>query len=187
MADWRTIYTISPSVDSTLALEIEKTGLMRGKKHLLFFESFRGELCYVPECPETSRLDIMIDAHSVACRDAWLKPKRQAQVTSFARRDALDAAHHPEIRFASTRVCAKPLRGFVVDGVLTLRGTGRNVRVNVVIGPMKKGRFQVDGDATLSLSDFGIHPPSQLFGLVGTKDSALLRLLLWATEPAAPG
>jgi polyisoprenoid-binding protein YceI len=183
MADWRTIYSISPSVDSTVALEIEKTGFMRGKKHLLFFENFRGELCFVPECAETSRLEVIIDANSVVCRDSWLSAKQQAQVTSFARREALDSARHPEMRFASTRVSAKPLRGFVVDGVLTLRGTGRNVRVNVVMGPMKKGRFQVDGDATLKLSDFGIHPPSQLFGLVGTKDTALLRLLLWATEP----
>lgn len=186
MPDWRTIYTIAPSVDSTVALEIEKTGFMRGKKHLLFFESFRGELCYVPECPETSRLDIMIDANSVVCRDRWLSARQQAQVTSFARREALDSGRHPEIRFASARVSAKPLRGFVVDGVLTLRGIGRNVRVNVVMGAMKKGRFQVDGDATLKLSDFGITPPSHMLGLIGTKDDALLRLLLWATEPASP-
>ena len=185
MPDWRTIYTISPSVDSTIALEVEKTGFMRGKKHLLFFEDFQGELCYVPEHPESSRLDITIEAGSAVCRDRWLRPRQQSQVTSFARREALDAERYPQIRFASIRVSAKPLRGFVVDGVLTLRGTGRNVRVNVVMGPMKKGRFQVDGDATLKLSDFGIHPPSQLFGLVGTKDTALLRLLLWATEPAA--
>lgn len=185
MPDWRTVYTIGPSVDSTVALEIEKTGLKRGKKHLLFFENFRGELCYVPESPEASRLAISIDANSVACRDQWLSAKRQQQVTSFARQDALDATRHPDIRFASTRVSAKPLRGFVVEGVLTLRGIGRTLRVNVVIGPLKKGRFQVDGDATLLLSDFGIHPPSQLFGLVGTKDNALLRLLLWATEPSA--
>jgi polyisoprenoid-binding protein YceI len=185
MPDWRTIYTIAPSVDSTVALEIEKTGWMRGKKHLLFFEDFRGELCYVPESPEASRLEMKIEANSVVCRDRWLSARLQAQVTSFARRDALDAERHPEIRFASTRVSAKPLRGFVIAGVLTLRGIGRNVRVNVVIGPMKKGRFQVDGDAALKLTDFGIKPPSHLLGLAGTKDEALLRLLLWATEPTA--
>lgn len=186
MADWRTTYSIAPSIDSTIALEIEKTGLLRGKKHLLFFENFRGELCYVPGYPESSRLDMMIDARSVVCRDQWLKPKHQAQVTAYARREALDADHHPEIRFASTRISAKPLRGFVVEGVLTLRGTGRNVRVNVVLNPMKRERFQVDGDATLRLSDFGIKAPSSLMGLIGSKDDALLRLLLWATEPNSP-
>ena len=185
MADWRTIYTISPSIDSTIALEIEKTGLLRGKKHQLLFEKFQGELCYVPGYPESSRLDMIIDAASVVCRDKWLKPKQQAQVTSYARREALDAVRHPEIRFASNRISAKPLRGFVVDGVLTLRGVGRNVRVNVVLNPMKNNRFQVDGDGTVRLSDFGIKPPSSLLGLIGSKDDSLLRLLLWATEPVS--
>ena len=183
MSAWQTVYTIAPSIDSTLALEIFKTGLMRRKKHILFFENFTGELSYVREHPESSRLDISIDALSVTCRDQWLKPKQQQLVTKYARNEALAADQYPGIRFASTRISAKPLRGFVVEGVLTLRGTGRNVRVNVVLNPMKRGRFQIDGDATLHLSDFGITPPSMLFGLVGTKDEALLRLLLWATEP----
>jgi len=182
MSAWQTVYTISPSNDSTLALEIFKTGLMRGKKHMLFFENFAGELSYVREHPESSRLDISIDALSVTCRDQWLKPKQQQMVTKFAL-EALAADRYPEIRFASTRILAKPLRGYVVEGVLTLRGTGRNVRVNVVLNLMKRGRFQIDGDATLRLSDFSITPPSMLLGLIGTKDEALLRLLLWATEP----
>jgi polyisoprenoid-binding protein YceI len=183
MSAWQTVYTISPSNDSTIALEIFKTGLMRGKKHMLFFENFAGELSFVREHPESSRLDISIDALSVTCRDQWLKPKQQLLVTKYAQNEALAAGRYPDIRFASTRISAKPLRGFVIEGVLTLRGTGRNVRVNVVLSDLKKGRFQIDGDATLRLSDFGIIPPSMLFGLVGTKDEALLRLLLWATEP----
>ena len=183
MSSWQTSYSILPSGDSTLALEVFKTGLMRGKKHLLFFEKFRGELLYVQDCPETSRLDILIDAASVTCRDAWLRPKQQRMLTSFARNEALDVRRHPEIRFASTRISAKPLRGFVVEGVLTVRGTSRNIRVNVVLTAMTRGRFQIDGDATLPLSDFGIKAPKLMLGLAGTKDEALLRLLLWATEP----
>jgi polyisoprenoid-binding protein YceI len=187
MPEWQTIYTISPSIDSTLALEVFKTGLRRGKKHILFFENFRGELSYINERPESSRLDLMIDASSVVCRDTWLGPKQQKAVASFARGKALDAAHHPEIRFASSRICAKPLRGFVVEGVLGIRGITRNIRVNVVLTAMSRGRFQIDGDAAFRLSDFGIRPPSSLFGLAGTQDESLLRLLLWATEPVAAG
>jgi polyisoprenoid-binding protein YceI len=183
MPAWQTVYTISPSADSTLALEISKTGLWRGKKHVLFFENFAGELSFVREHPESSRLDLSIDALSVVCRDQWLKPKQQQMVTLYARNEALAADRHPEIRFTSTRISAKPLRGFVVEGVLNLRGTGRNVRVNVVLNPRTRGRFQIDGDSTLLLSDFGIAPPSKLLGLIGTEDTALLRLLLWAAEP----
>ena len=187
MPEWQTIYNISPSIDSTLALEVFKTGLMRGKKHILFFENFRGELCYVKDCPESSRLDIVIDTNSVVCRDKWLRPKQQRLVTAFARNQALDAPHQPEIRFASARISAKPLRGYVIEGVLKLRGTTRNIRVNVVLTAMTRGRFQIDGDATLRLSDYGIHPPSSMFGLARTQDETLLRLLLWATEPVPAG
>jgi polyisoprenoid-binding protein YceI len=187
MPEWQTVYNIAPSIDSTLALEVFKTGLMRRKKHILFFENFRGELSYVKDCPESSRLNIMIDAASIVCRDKWLRARQQRSVTAFARNQALDAAHHPEIRFASARISAKPLRGYVVEGVLKLRGTTRNIRVNVVLTAMNRGRFQIDGDSTLRLSDFGIHPPSSMLGLAGTQDEALLRLLLWATEPVAAG
>jgi len=40
------LYTILPSNDSTLAIELFKSGLMRRKKHTLFFENFSGELSY---------------------------------------------------------------------------------------------------------------------------------------------
>src|SRR3954465_14694990 len=97
-------YTISPSNDSTLAVEVYKTGLMKRKKHLLFFEQFRGELCYIPEHPETSRVKMTIDAASLVGRDKWLKPKRQAEVCRHTRKEVLAADQYPHITFASNRV-----------------------------------------------------------------------------------
>lgn len=175
------LYTISPSNDSTLAIEVSKTGLMRRRKHILFFEKFSGELCYVPEHAEASRVEITIDAASVVCRDKWLSGKKQEAVTRYARTEALLASRHPEIRFASSRISHKALRGFVVEGVLCIRGISRTVKVNIVLTPMKHERTQIDGDATIRLSDFEIKPPSKFFGLAGTSDQALVRLLLWAT------
>lgn len=174
------LYTISPSNDSTIALEVLKTGLMRRRKHTLFFENFSGNLRYAPQHPESSHIDLSIDAGSVVCRDRWLRNKNQQLVTAYARKEGLATDTHPEIRFASTRICLKPLRGFVVEGELKIRGIGRIVKVNVVLSPRKYDRFQVDGDTSICLSDFGIRRPSSLFGLIGTKDEALVRLLLWA-------
>lgn len=174
------LYTISPSTDSTLALEVSKTGMMRRKKHILFFENFSGTLHYVASRPEDSRATLTIDANSIACRDKWLKTGKQKSVTEYARRDALVTDAHSEIRFNSTRISAKPLRGFVVEGELKICDIGRMVKVNVVLTEKKHQAMQVDGDATLSLSDFDIKPPSLLFGLIGTRDEALVRLLLWA-------
>lgn len=174
------LYTISPSADSTLALEVSKTGLMRHKKHLLFFENFTGTFSYLAENPEASRAQIVIDANSVICRDPWLNVKKQKTITQYAKQEALVTDGHSEIRFSSTRVSAKPLRGFIVEGELKICDIGRMVKVNVVLNERKNDVFQLDGDTTLRLSDFDIRPPTWLFGLIGTKDEALVRILLWA-------
>jgi polyisoprenoid-binding protein YceI len=174
------LYTISPSADSTIAIEVFKTGLRRRKKHILFFETFKGELCYFADRPEASRVNLTIDTASVVCRDQWLKARKQRAVTRYARDAALEAPTHPEIRFVSTRISAKLLRGYVVEGELKIRGIGRIVRVNIVISPRRNDSFQLDGDAAVCLTDFGIRPPSAMLGLVGTKNEGLVRLLLWA-------
>jgi polyisoprenoid-binding protein YceI len=176
------LYSISPSNDSTVALELSKTGLMRRNKHILFFENFRGELSYGPDPIPASRVNLIIDAASVVCRDKWLRANRQQAVTRYARAEALLADRHPQIEFLSSRISNKALRGLVVEGVLNIRGITRTLKINVVLTPMKHDRLQIDGDAVFRLSDFDIQPPSKFFGLIGTRDEALLRLLLWATR-----
>ncbi|HZQ55697.1 MAG TPA: YceI family protein [Bryobacteraceae bacterium] len=179
-------YTISPSNDSTLAIEVFKTGLYRRKKHILFFEKYNGELWFTPDRPEASQVRLVVEAASVVCRDIWLSEKKRQAVSQFVRKEALDASTYPLIEFTSTRLCAKQLRGFTVEGVLKIRGVTRVVKVNVVLSPRKNDRFQVDGDATLRLSDFSVPRPAALFGLAGTKNEALIRLLLWALPRTHP-
>jgi polyisoprenoid-binding protein YceI len=173
-------YTISPSEDSTIAVEVFKTRLMRKRKHLFFFQNFGGQLFFSPVQPENSRLDLTVDAKSVVCRDAWLKARKQRRITEYARNRALAADRHPEIHFASNRIAPKPLRGFVVEGVLKVCGITRILKANMVVNPRTDGRLQLDADSSIRLSDFGITPPSSYFGLAGTKDEAVLHLLLWA-------
>lgn len=174
------LYTILPSPDSTLAVEIVETGLTGSRKYMLFFEAFRGELAYDADRPENSRLNLLVDATHVLCRDAGLSAKKQQRVAEYARHEALACGRHPEIRFASTRLYSKPLRGFVVEGVLSLRGATCNVNVNVVLTEMKRQTIQLDGDAILRLTELGMTPPSRLFGLIRAKNEVLLRILLWA-------
>src|SRR5690348_2988011 len=97
-------YTISPSEDSTIAIEISKTGLLRKYKHLLFFQNFGGEFRYSSAQPEVSRLNMTIDANSIVCRDRWLKARKQRRITEYARSLANAAGKHPEIRFSSNRM-----------------------------------------------------------------------------------
>src|ERR1700722_8261380 len=165
MPELATSYTISPSNDSTLAIEIWRTGLRGRKKHTVFFDKFSGEMCYAEKDPGAFKITLTIDAASALCHDAWLSKKKRHAVGDFARKNALAVDTHPEIRFISNSISAKELRGFVVQGMLQIRDTAREVKVNMVFGPRRKDWIQLDGDATLRLSDFGLPRPSALFGL----------------------
>ena len=184
MTTCETLYTILPSEDSTLALEVSKTGLMKARKHALIFERFKGELRFAPDQLEVSCLKITIDAQSLICRDKWLKPKKQQAIAQYAKNEALVVDCFPEIKFTSTRISHKALRGFLVEGTLQICDVTKAVKVNIVLNPSKKTRLQIDGDANLKMSDFGIKPPSSFLPFARTEDQALVRILLWATPPA---
>ena len=177
-----TFYAILPSKDSTLAVEVYKTGWMKRKKHLLFFEEFRGELCYVPDFLEDSRVKMTIETGSIVCRDAWLKPRKRKEISHYARSDILRFERYPQIAFTSNTVARKPLRGLLMEGALNIGEITRTVTLNIVVNETKPELLQIDGDTSFRLSEFGIERPSLLFGLAGTKDEVLIRLLLWATR-----
>ena len=163
MSEPLTVYTISPSPDSTIAVEIKESGL-RKRKHLFVFERFSGELLYHPNQPLASTLKLHIEVASLTDRGA---------------QEALLAEAHSAIILESRSFRAKPLRGFIAEGTLTLHGLQHDIRANVEFGPVKKGRVHMEGDATLSLSQLRLPRPTSLFGLVRTDDMAVLHASLW--------
>jgi polyisoprenoid-binding protein YceI len=179
MANREVLHTISSSSESAIAVEVFETRLMRKHKHTLVFESFSGQLHFTPDHPERSRLSLDVDAKSVVCRDRFLKENKQRRVADYVRDLVLEANSYPSIHFCSDRMSAKALRGFVMEGELKLRGTVRALKMNVVLNARKDARLQIDADGKFQLSDFGIKPPSSLFGLIGTKDEVLIQMLLW--------
>jgi polyisoprenoid-binding protein YceI len=178
MPAYPTVYKISPSPDSTLAVEIREAGLIK-RKHLFVFEQYSGSLLYDAEQPLDSALNLSIEASSLVCRDPSDKPKRQQRLTRLAQEEALKAQDHPVLMMESQRFVAKPLRGFVVEGVVRFRGIERNIKANIGFGVLKKNHLQIDADATLRLSDYDLPRPSSLFGLVRTQDEVVLHALIW--------
>lgn len=177
-------YSISPSNDSTLALEVCRTGLSRRQKHILFFEKFSGEMHFAENDAAGFKISLTIDTNSVVCRDGRLSEKKRREVAEFARRSVLAADTYPEIRFTSNSIRAKELRGCVVEGLLQVRGTAAALKVGTVLSRVRKDCVQIEGDATLRLSNFGLVRPSAMFGLIGTKDEVEVRLLLWGIPEA---
>ncbi len=172
------VYTISPSPDSTLAVEISRSGLQK-RKHLFVFEQYAGELAYDPDQPLNSRLKLAIEADSLAVRGAQEKRRTRDKLTRFALTQVLRPQDHPALRIESQRFIAKPLRGFVLEGVLHFRGIDRSIKANIGFGVEKNRRLQIDADATLRLSELNLPRPTSLCGLIRTEDEIVLHALIW--------
>ncbi len=160
-------YRIQSGGDNRLSLEVEKTGLMKGKKHVFEFPKFSGTLAYDAQTPANSRVELKIDATAVTTKDTWLGPKDLKKVSDYTVNDVLMTKQYPEMRFQSTKVTAKGPGQFSIEGTLTLRGNGKPV---VLEAKLDSGTMTIDGKGLFKLSSYGIKPPSAALGAVGTKD-----------------
>lgn len=180
-----TRYEIRPSTESTFALEVSKTGLMTGKKHVLFFEQYTGEVNYDSQHPENSSARLTVEARSVTCKDAWLKKKEdRMKIVAAALNEMMAASEYPQLTFSSTRISAKPQGQFEIQGSLTVRGVSKPITFVAAAKPSGIDRLEIDGDAEIDLKDYGLKPPSSMGGLIGTKSKMTLRFLVWAEKSA---
>jgi polyisoprenoid-binding protein YceI len=176
-------YTIRPSAESTFTLEVSKTGLMAGKKHLLFFEQYAGDLDYDSQRPENSKVRLTVEARSVTSKDAWIKDKgERKKVVAAAIDDMMAASQFPQLTFSSTRIISKSKGQFEVQGDLTVRGITKPITFVTAAKASGIEKLEIDGDAQINLKDYGLRPPSSMLGLNGTKSKMTLRFLIWAEK-----
>ncbi len=175
------LYEIKPGPDSRFALEIYKTGLMSGKKHLLVFERFAGALNYDAAAPEASKLDLNVESASFAVKDDWVSANQAKSIREEAAgKNGLDVIKYPQIRFVASSI-AKSGEAFTVQGTLTIRGIDKPVTVNVSMKPEPAGgELRFEGKAEVKLKDYGIKPPTAALGAVGTKNEMAVSFLLIA-------
>jgi polyisoprenoid-binding protein YceI len=165
LAETRT-YEFSPGDGSRFALEVYKTGLMSGKKHVFVFERFSGEAVFDPQKPEDAKVRFTVDAGSVVCTDTWINDGSRKKVEAAARDQMLQADKYPQLTFISSKALPKGGNQYDVEGMLALRDKTRPVLVHV---SMQDAVFE--GNAVVKLSDFGLKPPKGVtLGLIGTKD-----------------
>lgn len=178
-------YTIRPTSESSVAVQVFKSGLMARRKHILFVEHYSGLVDYDSEHPESSRVEIFFDANSIVSRDEWLKSEKRRELVAFVQNQILAVDRHAQIAFSSDRVERKSSTRFELEGTLSIRGNRRQVACDVVVLTHGKDRLEIDGKARIKLSDFDIERPTALFGLIGTKDEINLHFLLWPERATA--
>jgi|SRR6185437_9679560 len=178
-------YIIRPTSESSVAAQIFKSGLLARRKHVLFLQQYRGEVDYDCENPENSRVQMVFDATSAVCRDQWLKPGKRESFLAFVQKKILAADDYEEIAFSSNRISRISSTRFQLEGTLNFRGHAKPVLFEVAVIQNGKDRLEIDATAQLRMSDYGIDRPTELFGLIGTKDDVVLRFLLWPERTAA--
>lgn len=172
-ADTRNL-RIAPAEGTRFALEVEKTGLLSGKKHLIIFEKYAGKLELNPTALEQSKLTLEIDARSAVVKDEWSPAKGSLdKIYHEMQTTVLDSSKHPVITFASERITAKGGGKFEVTGPLTIKGIAKPV---VVLVEQKGDLYE--GSATVKLSDYKLKAPKAALGAIGTKDAMVVSFVL---------
>jgi len=162
-------YDLVPAPGSRLALEVFKTGFLRGKRHTFQFERYRGTLSYDPARPEATRVRLGMEAVSLALKDTWLSEKVFQKVQKYALEDMLAATRYPELTFESSAVRSIGTEQFEVQGNLTIRGIAKPVVMQVT----RRTPLTFEGSSTLKMTAWGLKPPSGGLGTVGTRDEMI--------------
>lgn len=169
-----TTYRLAPAEGGKLSLEVEKTGLMKGKKHVFLFPRYQGTLRYDPDQPAASQLEFTIDSASIHCTDTWVSEKDLRKVQAYAEKDMLAVSSYPEIKFRSTAITATGPSQFKVTGDLTIRNVTRPVQLTLQTSQNGTSLWS-DGSGTIKLTDYQLKPPTAALGTIGTKDEMLVQ------------
>ncbi len=160
-------YRIIGGGENRIALEVEKTGLMSGKRHLFLFSRYQGKLTLDPQAPQNARVELTIESASIECKDTWLSAKDFKKVQAYAEADMLAVKQFPEIRFSSARVAHQAGNKYQVEGTLVIKGIGKPVILDVTLDPKA---VVIEGKSVFRMTSYGLKPPSAALGLIGTKD-----------------
>jgi polyisoprenoid-binding protein YceI len=171
-------YEIRPAQGARFVLTVEKTGLLRGKKHQFVFEDYRGTLHYDSDSPEHSRVDLSIRSASAVCMDKWVSQKDLKKIQAYALDDMLAAEKYPELHFSSAGVVRKGENTFEVAGTLTIRGIAKPTTVMVELGRDSSRISSLSGHAVVRLKDYGLKPPTAALGTIGTKNEMTVEFSL---------
>ena len=119
------------------------------------FDKVSGNVALDPSDPTKSTVEVSVDTATIDTRE----PQRDEHLRSA---DFLDVANHPAITFRSKRITAAGADRFKVTGDLTIRGTTREVTLDVegptppIKDPWGNVRTGVSATTKINRKDFGL-------------------------------
>lgn len=158
-----------------LVLEVEKGGLLSGKKHLFEFPAYSGTVNFDPANPAAASVKLEIMAENFRVMDDWIDEKDRRKVAEFTRSSGmLDVARHPRFVFRSAGTKKVGEDAYRVMGELAIRGIARPVALDVNLR-REAGGWIVEGRGAFPMTQFGLKPPTAALGTIRTKDVMTLR------------
>ncbi len=149
-------YTIVPDDTAQVRLEVDKTGLLRGKTHVFLFPKFRGDASHAENAAANSRVNLTLDAAGIQCQDTWLSVKDKIKVQQYAEQDMLAVSQYKNLTFRSSPVVAQGQNDFKVSGLLTIRDVAKPVEMIVKLKPGDGSSLSAEGTAMLKLTDLKV-------------------------------
>lgn len=169
VAHAQTAIQITPKPGSRVTLEVAKTGILAGKKHVFTFSDYSGSIVENKSDSTAGHVEFSVRSASIQCTDTWVDEKDRKKILEYAREKMLAVDEYPELRFVSTGVQAQGADTLVVNGTLTIREKSHPTVVQVH-RENEAGKSWWNGTATLRLSDFKLKRPSAALGTIGTAD-----------------
>lgn len=162
-------FRIAPGPQSRVELEVSKTGLFSGKRHIFTFSRYSGRI-------DGNAVEFKIEAKSIECHDDWSPASgAKAKIVAAALDEALFASKHPTIEFRSTSVRSVGPDELDVMGDLTIRGVTKPSTIRV-----KRAGSLYEGSAIVRHSDYSIKQQTAALGAIGTKNEMVVRFKLLA-------
>lgn len=110
--------------------------------------------------------------------DVQAMESRKSTIMDRLMRGSLDADTHDTITFVSEAIDQSDDGAFAARGELELAGTKQPVTVAVTRGVNTTGQVVWEGSVPLLMTDFGIKPPTAMFGALHTGNEVTVRFRL---------
>ncbi len=159
---------IRPQAGDWIRVEVAKTGLMRGKKHVFAFPEYKGTVDV-----GAPAFTLRLESGKIQVQDDWLKASDLKKVLEFTLKDMLDATKYPAVEYRTTSVRRTGNEG-VAQGLLKIRGIEKPVEVKI----REVGANVYEGESGVDMRLFGLKPPSAALGAIGTEPVMQLRFRL---------
>ncbi len=148
--------------DLKLMIQSVETALRSGVEVIL--QDLGLQMCNSPRALVTVPVGSLANRSSAMTRDMYKALKKeQFPVIKYTFSRLIDVRVIPGADTSITRL------SLTTEGVLEIAGVRKFIEMDVLV-EHDKNRFKVFGEKRVKMTDFGIDPPSQFFGLIRVRD-----------------